>query len=97
VGVPATLHTVTTGGGGVQGPWVVGAGSVGIPYCTSATGTRTCTPGTPVGPAAHDGRGGAPSYQVVDSLLRGGEPDAGFPYREYIADSSAGVKVTIPP
>lgn len=78
-GVPVTMYTVTTGGGGVQGPWVPVVGFPAAP--------------TPVGPAAHDGRGSAPAYVVVDQLLRGIEPDAGLGPTQHLVDYTVGRSV----
>lgn len=100
-GVPASFYTVTTGWGGVQGPWTP-AGWYGVPLCNGTVGA--CVPpgacnGTPagtvclVGPAAHDGRGSGPAYAIVDQLLRGLEPDAGTPFAEHVVDSTAGKQV----
>lgn len=79
-GVPATLWTVTTGGGGVQGPY----------------GAPAPPANAPVGPAAHDGRGAHPSSWIVDQLLRGLEPDAGAPHVEHVADLTTGQRVDAP-
>jgi hypothetical protein len=103
-GVPASLYTVTTGWGGVQGPWEPGVGFLGVPACTGATGTWTCVPPgacnpTPAGyacmtgPAAHDGRGSGPAYGIVDQLMRGFEPDAGTPAATHVVDYTAGASV----
>jgi hypothetical protein len=103
-GIPASFYTVTTGWGGVQGPWEPGAGFLGVPYCNGTVGQclppTVCEP-TPVttvcdylpGPAAHDGRGSGPAYAIVDQLLRGNEPDAGQPVAERVVDYTAGKQV----
>lgn len=70
--VPATLCVAATGPGGVQGHFVPG---VGVPAAP-----------TPVGPAAHDGRGFACTFQHLAALLTGGEPDAGSPAAVYALD-----------
>ena len=104
-GVPASLWTVTTGGGGVQGVWgtpYVGPCSLNadpcVPaYCASTpAGCVVLPPYGPVGPAAHDGRGMYPSYAIVDQLLRGLEPDAGTTHVEHVADLTAGRVVDVP-
>lgn len=105
-GVPATLWTVTTGGGNVQLPY--GAPSVQpcsvnadpcLPARCVATPAGGCTalpPYGPVGPAAHDGRGAYPSNAIVDQLLRGLEPDAGTAHAEHVADLTAGQRADVP-
>lgn len=115
-GVPVTLHTVVSGGGGQQGPWGVpvpgpcstvvpdpdGGGPapgacVPVACAPTPAGCVALPPYGPVGPAAHDGRGGAPSYGVVDQLLRGLEPDAGVPAAEWVVDYTAGRSQRVPP
>ncbi|MHB8605360.1 MAG: alpha/beta hydrolase family protein, partial [Thermoplasmatota archaeon] len=78
-GIPASFTTVTTGGGCTQ-----------LPY--TPAGWLPCAP-TPIGPAAHDGRGAGPAYGIIDRLLRGIVPDAGAPASEHIVDYTAGVSV----
>jgi Prolyl oligopeptidase family len=100
-GVPVTLHTVTTGWGGQQGVYGTPAPCAPATPATPATctpqhlatpaGNVAVPPYGPAGLAAHDGRGSAPSYQVVDRLLRGFEPDAGVAAVEHVVDYTAGV------
>lgn len=90
-GVPATLWTTTTGGGGVQTPY-------GVPTLAPCIlSPNPCLPPSPpVGPSAHDGRGAYPSNAIVDQLLRGLEPDAGTLHVEHVADLTAGRVVDVP-
>jgi acetyl esterase/lipase len=81
-GVPVTLDTVVTRGGGVQGPFLPVAGTQTVP--------------TPVGPAAHDGAAIAYSAETVGALLSGGEPDAGTAFREWVVDGTTGQRVATP-
>jgi acetyl esterase/lipase len=77
-GVPASLWTFVTGRGGVQGGW------------HAATWTPTVP--TPVGPAAHDDRGGtAEADRLVADLLLGAAPDSSSPWREHVVDRTTGV------
>lgn len=80
-GVPATLCLAATGYGGTQLPFL----AVFLPALP-----------TPVGPAAHDGRGYACTFAHLDALLRGAEPDAGSPAAAYVADFTTGVLVGAP-
>lgn len=91
-GVPVTLATVLTRPGSEQGAYPICCGLPGGPPVATPAGPV----GTPLGTAAHDGAGGAPSYGVVDALLRGLEPDAGTPFREHVVDYTAGVSVPSP-
>lgn len=84
-GVPASLCVAATGGGGTQLHFVPG---VGVPVLP-----------TPVGPAAHDGRGFACTYEHLDALLRGVEPDAGQALGVHLRDYTAGQRadLALPP
>lgn len=76
-GVPASMYTFLTGPGSTQGGWTP-AGFVGLPG--------------PVGPAAHDGRGGLDlSLRIVDALLGGAVPDgdAGARARDHVYDHTS--------
>jgi dipeptidyl aminopeptidase/acylaminoacyl peptidase len=81
-GIPVSLDTVVTRGGGVQGPFVPAAGTQTVP--------------TPVGPAAHDGAANYYSAVTVGALLTGGEPDAGTAFREWVVDATTGQRVAAP-
>lgn len=80
-GIPVTLDTVLTRGGGVQGPFVPAVGFPSVP--------------TPVAPAAHDVPT-AYSAETVAALLTGSEPDAGTAFREWLVDSTTGQRVAAP-
>jgi dipeptidyl aminopeptidase/acylaminoacyl peptidase len=81
-GIPVSLDTVVTRGGGVQGPFVPVAG---IP-----------TAPTPVAPAAHDGAAIGYSAETVAALMSGGEPDSGTAFREWVVDATTGQRVAAP-
>lgn len=81
--VPVTLCIAATGPGAMQGHFVPGVGVPSVP--------------TPVGPAAHDGRGFACTFQHLDSLLRGREPDAGAPFKVRVLDFTTGTNIAAPP
>ncbi len=81
-GVPVSLDTVVTRGGGVQGPFLPVVGTQTVP--------------TPVGPAAHDGAAIGYSAETVAALLTGGEPDAGTAFREWVVDATTGQRVAAP-
>ncbi|HVF05870.1 MAG TPA: prolyl oligopeptidase family serine peptidase [Frankiaceae bacterium] len=81
-GIPATMTTVLTRSGGIQGPLVPGQQWPTVP--------------TPYGPSAHDGSATKESSAVVNALLRGLEPDAGTATREWVVDGTTGQRVSTP-
>ena len=79
-GVPASLTTVLTRGGAVQGPFVPNAAIPAVP--------------TPVAPSAHDGSAIAYSQETVHYLLSGQEPDNGTAFREWVVDATTGQRAS---
>jgi hypothetical protein len=77
----------------VQLPFVPGVGIGNVPYSLPIPPLPVGVPG----PAAHDGRGYACTFTVLDQLMRGLEPDQGLPASLDVVDGTTGQVIHVPP